>query len=641
MDLSPKQLQRLAARYGVATAYVDGLGRECRPGPDSVAAILKALGCPMEPPRDAREEPGNLPPALTRFGPGPSIVELPVPTGSSPIRAVLEMEDGAEIQLTAGDRSINVPAGLPHGIHTLRLTIGKNVEKCLFLSAPETVHPPEDLFPRRGWGLFMPLYAAWSEPDAGVGDLGDLERLMDWTGSVGGDLVGVLPLNATFLDKPFAPSPFTPASRLFWNELFLEADGPARIPPGCDVDYRAAMAAKRPQLESAAAASREYRELAETDPYLLPYARFRAETELRGAGWKTWPAGPRSGVLTVDDDDPRVQYHLYVQWAFQSRLQAMLQDDRPGRKLYADIPLGIHPDGFDTWFHPALFAGGVTVGAPPDAMFTGGQNWGFPPMLPEANRKDRYRYFSETIRRQARFASMLRIDHVMGLHRQFWIPEGGEASDGTYVTFPAEELYAVLTLESRRNRCAVAGEDLGAVPDVVRETMAAHRLQRLYVGQLQAPSFFPPEETVASLNTHDLRPFAGFLEGLDIADRLQYGLITEDEEAEARARRARSLKGIAAALAESGYLQDVEAGPAELLDAWLRWLGAGPARMVLVNAEDLWLESRAHNVPGTPDSRPNWVGRAARSVPDMEQSDRIKQQLKRLGAARRLAEDDR
>jgi 4-alpha-glucanotransferase len=234
---------------------------------------------------------------------------------------------------------------------------------------------------------------------------------------------------------------------------------------------------------------------------------------------------------------------------------------------------------------------------------------------------------------------MLRIDHVVGMHRQFWIPEGGEPSDGTYVTFPAEEHYAVLAIESRRNRCAVAGEDLGVVPEGVREAMAEHRVQRLYVGQYQLPPSLPPRESVASLNTHDLRPFAGFATGLDIDDRLEHGFMDPDEEDRARAERTASFRLAATTLVEAGFLDSQDAGIQDLLDAWLRWLAAGPARLVLVNAEDLWMETRAHNVPGTMDDRPNWVGRSSQSLPDMEQSDRITAMLRRLSATRRPGED--
>jgi len=568
-----------------------------------------------------------------------SKVTIPGRAGE-PVSAFLELEGGDHREVATGEGTIHIPADLPHGAHTLNLKTGSRREHCLLLAAPATAYPPERLFPDRAWGLFLPLYAARSEPDAGVGDLGDLEQLMDYTGSLGGSMVGVLPLNAAFLDRPFAPSPFTPASRLFWNEMFLDVEGSPSAAPGGDVDHRRVMAAKRKLLEEAAANHRPDRNLLDADRYLLPYARFRAETERHGAGWKNWPDGPRSGILTVSENDPAVRYHLYVQSAFNNRLKSILGEDRPGRALYADLPLGVHPDGFDTWFHRELFAGGVTVGCPPDAMFHGGQNWGFPPLLPQANRDDHYRYLAETIRRQARFASMLRIDHVIGLHRQFWIPEGGDPSDGTYVSFPAEEQYAVLAIESHRNRCAIAGEDLGVVLDQVREAMARHRVQRMYVGQIQHPPSPTPVESVAALNTHDLRPFAGFLQGLDIDDRLEEGLIDPGEETSARAQRAESVRRAAATLVEAGFLEDVEAGPPALLDAWLRWLGAGPARFVLVNAEDLWLETRAHNVPGTRDDRPNWVGRATYTLADMEQSDRITGMLRRLSAARRRLEVD-
>ena len=637
MEPSLQALHHLAERYGVATVYRDGLGRECRPGPDAVAAILKALGCPADSPA-AVEDYQALPPTVVRFGTEPSTVELRRRVGPD-YQAGLELEDGTGRDLAIGDQTIRIPGDLPYGIHTLNLVKGAVRERCLLLCAPATAYPPELLLPDRAWGLFLPLYAARSEPDSGVGDLGDLARLMDWTGSLGGSLVGVLPMNAAFLDQPYAPSPFTPASRLFWNELFLDVEGMDRAAPAETVNHRTVMAAKRKLLEAAAAGSQAYHKLAEEDPYLLPYARFRAETERRGGGWKTWPSGPRSGELTVGDNDPAVRYHLYAQWAFSHRLGGIVNEAGPGRKLYSDLPLGVHPDSFDTWAFPSLFADGVTVGAPPDIMFHNGQNWGFPPLLPEANRLDRYRYVSETIRRQARFASMLRIDHVMGLHRQFWIPEGGDPSEGTYVAFPAAEQYAILAMESHRNRCAMAGEDLGAVPEGVREAMDRHRVQRLYVGQYQLPPSPPPRESVAALNTHDLRPFAGFLAGLDIEDRLKHGFMDPDQEIDARATRKESFRLAAAALVEAGFLEASDPEPPALLDAWLRWLAASPARLVLVNAEDLWMETRAHNVPGTMDDRPNWVGRSSQSLDDMEQSDRITAMLRRLSAARRSVEE--
>ncbi len=647
METYLKPLHHLARRFGVFTEYQDGLGRERSAEPDILVSILKTLGCAIDSPAgagealellEAKERGRILPPVLTVFGGGPATVALGRQTGSR-LAATLELEHGGNRTLTTGKTGIAIPGNLPFGYHTLTVEGSGSIQSATILASPAAAFPPDSLFPGRSWGLFLPLYAMRSERSSGVGDLADLERLMDWTGSLGGSMVGVLPMNAAFLDQPFSPSPYMPASRLFWNELYLDPEITAGPAGDADVDYRATMAAKRKALEANNDASQDSRNLVRDDPYLLPYARFRAETERRGTGWRNWPEGPGSGKLTVSDDDPAVRYHLNVQLAFHRRLQSILESDRPGHALYLDLPLGVHPDSFDTWAHRSLFADDVTVGAPPDKMFTGGQNWRFPPLLPEANRLDGYRYFAETIRRQTRYASLLRIDHVMGLHRQFWIPDGADSSDGTYVTYPQEEYYAVLAIESHRNRCAVVGEDLGTVPPGVREMMTRFNLQRLFVAQVQEPADQPPAASVASFNTHDLPPFAGFLKQLDIDERIEHHLMGAVGEDKARTDRRNLIRQAIDTLIEGRFLKRNDPKPEELLEAWLRRLGAGPSRFMMVNAEDLWLETRAQNMPGTSDQRPNWVGRAALRLEDMEQSERITGMLRRLDGIRRTVED--
>jgi 4-alpha-glucanotransferase len=258
--------------------------------------------------------------------------------------------------------------------------------------------------------------------------------------------------------------------------------------------------------------------------------------------------------------------------------------------LYMDLPLGTHPDGFDVWRWRDLFAD-VTAGAPPDAFFAGGQDWGFPPLHPQRARASGHAYWAASLRHLMRASGMLRLDHVMGLHRLFWIPRGSPATEGVYVGYPADELYAVLCVESHRHRTEVVGEDLGTVADEVRDEMERRSLRRLYVMPFEldaergtlAPE---PPSAVASLNTHDMPPFGAWVEPRPTASTLQTALGADDGSPEA------------------------------LLPAALVRLAEGPARLVLVSLEDLWLETEPQNRPGTAPSD-NWSRKARHALEEL------------------------
>jgi 4-alpha-glucanotransferase len=267
---------------------------------------------------------------------------------------------------------------------------------------------------------------------------------------------------------------------------------------------------------------------------------------------------------------------------------------RLGSGLYLDFPLGVNASGYDAQRYAHVFANGVNVGAPPDLFFTKGQNWGFPPFDPDALREDRYDYFRKAIRHHVSHAGILRIDHVMGLHRLYWIPPGLDAKDGVYVRYPAEELYAILTLESQRHGCTIVGEDLGTVPAEVPKMMSRHGLRRMYVVQYEIkpanpPLAPPPATSIASLNTHDMPAFAAWWGGRDIDDRVAQGLLDDvgaRREREIRERMRRALDA-----------HDV----AKALESLLSFLAASDAELVLVNLEDLWREVEPQNVPGVPE----------------------------------------
>src|SRR5262245_10409760 len=430
-----------------------------------------------------------------------------------------------------------------------------NGQPTFVISAPTQAYSPSH--GKKPWGLFVPVYSLHSKRTPYAGDLTDFESCVQWMGSKGGTVAATLPLLAAFLDKPFEPSPYSPASRLFWNEFYIDltripefsanaeairlaATLPARTKY---VDYRAVMSWKRRILEELARTffsiatperQRAFGSFLRERNGVNDYAQFRAVTDRLGKGWSKWPAKLRNGKINAGDYEPDVKrYHLYAQWVIQEQLESLSKKVRDnGQMLYLDLPLGLHSDGYDTWRNREFFVHDVTVGAPPDVLFTTGQNWMFPPMNPVAMRQNRYRYYIAYIQNHLRFGRLLRIDHVMGLHRMFWIPKGLNGDKGVYVEYPAEELYAILSLESHRHQAGIVGENLGVVPPVVNQSMKRHNIAQIYVvqyeifGDAENPRLRrPPQHSVASLNTHDMPPFRSFYDGSDIDDRVDLGFL--------------------------------------------------------------------------------------------------------------------
>ncbi|HVM39294.1 MAG TPA: 4-alpha-glucanotransferase, partial [Acidimicrobiia bacterium] len=311
------------------------------------------------------------------------------------------------------------------------------------------------------------------------------------------------------------------------------------------------------------------------------------------------------------------RYHAYVQWL------CTLQVANLGRtlRLYdvdllLDLPLGTHAQGYDVWRRRDAFVEGVSMGAPPDGFFTGGQTWGLAPLHPERARADGHAYWRRCLAFQMEVADALRIDHVMGLHRLFWVPDGFPPTEGVYVRNHADELYALLCLESQRHGCRVVGEDLGTVPPEVREEMARRDVARTVVAQFELPgsagdaASSPPVASLATMNTHDTPPFLRYWEAGDVDDRVEHGWLDPEEAEAERAGRRRSLEATAGWLEKAGYLAPgAPHGAGEVLAGLLAWLGASRAEMAVATLEDLWLEDQPQNVPGTGAERGNWSRR--------------------------------
>jgi 4-alpha-glucanotransferase len=674
MRLPTPELDALAKSYGVLTSYQDDRGKVIAASPDALLTVLRALGAPLARPEEAAAALRSREQAIWQRVAEPVYVapdgrkadlplRLPAGSASSSISCRLTLESGevsewsvpvatlpvtesAEIErVTYRVHRLPVPA-IPLGYHRLSIQAAGRDTASLLLAAPTRAYAPP--VPIKTWGAFLPLYAVRSARDWGAGDFADLEELTSKVQDLGGGLVGTLPLLAAFLDEPCEPSPYSPASRLFWNELYLAVD---RIPEleRCVearnilatsafreerevlrakhlVDYPALMALKRRVLSELArtffrdpgprlAAFQHY--LA-NNPRAEDYAIFRATGERRRTSWWSWPAAARDGTIAKSDFDDQIRrYHLYVQWQADAQLSSLNDKiSARGPGLYLDLPLGVNPDSYDVWRERRSFAQGASAGAPPDVFFTKGQDWGFAPLHPENLRADGYRYLRDYLRHHMQYAGILRIDHLMGMHRLYWVPPDLGPREGVYVRYPAEELYAIYSLESQRHRTVLVGEDLGTVPDYVRPAMTEHNVHRLYVAQYEAQPEsdralpLPYAGSIASLNTHDMPTFTAFWTDADLKDRQEMGLLDEAGVRKEAERRAAIRSSLIHRLREAGWLgrdEDVTA----VLRACLQYLANSDSQVVLANLEDLWGATEPQNRPGTWREKPNWQVKAA------------------------------
>ncbi len=503
--------------------------------------------------------------------------------------------------------------------------------------------------------VFLPLYAAWSpgrrgeRRASGIGTFIDLGALARWAKSTAGALTGTLPLFPAFLNQPFDPSPYAPVTRLFWGEHWIDPtpapeyrspqarrvlasrehrDWDRRARAGTLVDYRAVWKAKRLLLvamSDAACQDPARRRLVDrfenSDPLVGEYAEFRAAMD-----WVATASGRagRGGAHVVPAADHEVdrRFYIYAQMLGEEQMaRAAGADDK--RRLSLDLPVGVHAEGFDTWRYPELFLRGVSAGAPPDALHERGQIWGFPPMHPWAGRCNGWSYLRRVLRRMFSAARVVRIDHVMGLHRMYCVPPGFAPDEGAYLRYPAKELYAVVRSEAARAGGVVVGEDLGTVPSEVREAMRRAGFLGMHVQQFEldgsgkCPAIRGPgPHQLACLNTHDTPTFAGFWHGEDIRLRARLGRLPARAAQRELAGRQKLVRRVSGELPRDRTRRSRSGLPAAAAcRSLLRLQAESDAPIQLVNLEDLWCERRPQNVPGTSVEYPNWRRRARRSLP--------------------------
>ena len=685
-------IARLARAYGLQVGYLDYNGGFRGADPDIVSGVLSALGADPTADADAQLHVREIEHWRTSIDPvivawdgvcSPTVRVASALT-DRPLRLIVRREDGDSfthefvpgrcdvLDDAACDGTsfvavrVPLPTILPPGYHRLEL---EGVRRsALVMSAPRRVWAPDDA--RRHFGLFAPLYALRSERSMGTGDLTDLGDLFDWTSLRGGSVVGTLPLLSAYLDEPCEASPYVPCSRLAWNELFLDLQaipefaGSAKaqallaapdvqaiiagLRAGEFVDHKTEIQLRRrlfaplvaqvfaqggPRLAALEAFAAER-------PELVDYARFRSAQERFGTLWDHWPEAARGGVLRDDELDPEaLRHHMFAQFCCHEQLTALATRAKTGGLgLYLDLPVGVHGSGFDPWRHRDVFVRGLSTGAPPDLLFGGGQNWAFPPLAPEALERTQHAYTIAMVRNHLRYAKVLRIDHVMGLHRLYVIPQGGQATDGIYMSYRAEPMYAIFAIESHRSGTLLVGEDLGTVPPEVHTAMQEHGVMGMHVVEYAARAQGPAlpvasVDSVASINTHDMPTFAAYWDGEDIDDRVALGWIDGDAAARDHRERARlrgNLRGHLAAIGPLAPDADAEAA----VGACVAELGASQARLVLISLEDLWGERLPHNVPGTWLERPNWRRRARHRIEEFDGLAPLNERIERLRRAR-------
>ncbi len=601
------------------------------------------------------------------------------------------------VALTASQ--LILPVLPPPGYHRLTLhSEGAVIAETALIVVPHACFSPAALQNGgRVWGAATQLYGVRSERNWGMGDFTDLGTIVGQWAEKGADIVGVNPLHALFPHAPSHASPYSPSSRLFLDTLYLDVEAIAEFGE-CEeamqlaasapfqsrlaalrkselVDYVGVADAKSPILELlyahfcakhlGDARGQAFRDFCtQRGATLRLHALFEAIQEHCHAsdpatwGWPVWPQSlrnPESPEVErfAAEHASRIGYYEYLQWQANVQLgavSALSRARRLGVGLYVDLAVSIDRAGAEAWTHQRALALDASIGAPPDEFNMRGQIWGLPPLIPDRLRQLAYAPFVDTLRANMRHAGALRIDHVMGLMRLFWTPNGKDADQGAYVRYPFSDLLGILALESQRHRCLIIGEDLGTVPDEVRTALAAagvlsYRLlyfERAAADEFKPPAAYPAQALVAA-STHDLPTLAGWWAGRDIAWRDELGLFpspaTKGEQLDARKRDRGALLR---ALHEQGVLPEsipLDAGAtpamtAELATALQAFLARTPSQVLVIQLEDIIGAVEQANLPATVDTHPNWRRKLALALEAWPEDRRLMDLAETLRRAR-------
>jgi 4-alpha-glucanotransferase len=683
-------LAELAAAHGVAASFHDWRGGERQVSAPAIVSVLAALGVDASTPDAvsealARSRDGQwremLPSYLVVRGGATATVAVHVPHGEA-VTVDLEFEGGGQIALPqlmiwvdphdlggqlVGEATFEIPDDVPLGYHYLHAKSGERGASAQLIVVPDRLVDP----PGRHWGFMLQLYAVRSRDSWGMGDLRDLADLVTWSGrDLSADFVLVNPLHAAGPVAPMEPSPYYPSSRRFVNPIYLRVDDVpevALLPPADveavasvlraqnvvdeDLDRDVVWSAKREILERAFAVRNDDRRgsfdefVAVEGDALRDFATWCALVDRHGAATREWPDDLQDARSTQvaafrDAEADLVEFHAWLQFLCSQQLasvQAAAGAAGMSMGVVNDLAVGVSRDGADAWTYRSALAHGVALGAPADMYNQQGQTWNLPPWRPDVLAATGFTPFRDLVRASFRHGGGLRIDHIIGLFRQWWVPEGASPADGTYVRLDHEAMVGVVMLEASRAGAVVIGEDLGNVEPWVRDYLRGRGIYGTSIlwfehddaGRPRAPELWR-ELCLASVTTHDLPPTAGYLTGEHVELRYELGLLERPIDEERRTDEAARVAwlhalvdaglldgGVVAAVtkvAEPGTLSPrrdnfhtrVEPYVDRIVDALYAYLAATPARLIGIYLPDVVGDRRPVNQPGTIDEYPNW-----------------------------------
>jgi 4-alpha-glucanotransferase len=567
---------------------------------------------------------------------------------------------------------------LAQGYHQLSLTYAGKTANCHLIYAPKTCFSPQETCSDKMWGLAAQLYSLHGDNSWGIGDFGDLTHLVKESAKHGVAAIGLNPLHPLYQNNPAHRSPYSPTSRCFLNTIYIDAtkvfnfkdclmaqkiyhsdDFQQRLSFAQNttlVDYPAASALKfeiiellyqdfvanyLPHKTQQTLAFEQFKQSRGDDLYRLAtfealYEHFK-KIDDNCYGWNTWPQAyqsPENDAVKnfIKDNQQRIDYFIFCQWlAHQQLSEAALsaQNNNMPIGLYLDLAVGCDGSGVDVWSAPDIYVTGAAVGAPPDATNALGQDWGLTPMNPVALQEKGYLPLVKALRSNMQYAGALRIDHILGLMRQYWVAPGYNADQGVYITYPLEDILRIIALESRRMNCIVIGEDLGTVPDGFAEIMASAGLlsykvlffERWESGLFMRPDMYPAQSMV-TVSTHDLPTLAGWWTGRDLHWRQKLNLYpTEEMGNNDRQARVVDRQHLISALDDMNVINMDKApqlSPAkmnnELSLAVQKLLALAPSHIQLIPLEDALEIIEQVNIPGTIDEHPNWLQKLPVSI---------------------------
>lgn len=688
-------LQELAGHFGIATEFTDWLGEHREVSDETLISVLGALDVDASSDDLARTALAELanrrwrhvvpPTVVTRVGESTEVL-VHVPDGAS-VQLAVELEEGGRVELeqldhfvaphevnglAVGEAKFALPARIPAGWHEVVATldgaeISPEARAVLDVSARRQRGASEPIIEARGtlisapdasnfdvpepvWGLMAQLYQARSSRSWGLGDLGDLRTLGEWSAEHDGDFVLVNPFHAPSPVTPLEPSPYLPTTRRFLDPSLISIDDLVASEPVSQeagqrlaelamfcrqnhnrdvIDRDGTWLAKREALGLCYDAARhgdegrwhDFGAFCELEGQgLIDFATWTVLCEQLGGNWRDWPEeyrSPRGEAVDIfrQEHAERVEFYCWVQFVLRDQgaaTQQRLRDAGMRIGVMHDLAVGVHPSGADAWSLVDSLARGVSVGAPPDQYNQLGQNWSQPPLRPDALERLGYEPLRDVLRAAFAGAGALRIDHILGLFRLWWVPEGRDASEGTYVSYNHEAMIGALLLEAERAGALVIGEDLGVVSELTREVMAERQVYGTQImwfefeddGTPKRPEHYR-RECLASVTTHDLPPTAGFLELRHVDIRNQLGLLTRSVEEE-RAAEQELVDAYRQQLVDDGLVGE-NASTEDLVLGLHKSMAASSAKLFGVSLADMAGDRRPINQPGTFREYPNWT----------------------------------